>query len=805
MKKKSFLMMTLAVLSLACCAIESGLCNIKKNLKPVSFKQYYLKPDVKHELQFKAPEHFKENSYECIILDFTGKEIGRTKLTRKAGELFQASFTLPKGFYTVIIPTAPARFGLSVLPSAKADPFFCMETLLRAERNSTTEGFTAKEMGEILSVMKNAGITNIREFPGLGTTRSTSERYKPEWDLVYHTVGSMGMKAICAFNNVPSLYGCNWNSNSPDFQPYPDKVKEFADAVLDDAKRRQPGLETFQVLNEVDMRPAPPDRVGAVLAAVSYTFKKNNLPLKICAPGLASFSRNESLVKIFLNNGMTEYADALAIHSYGDPTDVSRDIRAFRKILKGYPNANMPVWYTECGMPWGRGFMPDKTNKHIPGKSHPDTPEELKSAAWTTMKAVEAKLCGIERYYPFVMKYYPENDKNFGMTDQQWAPLLSINAYFNCILEIGNMDYKGNPVRKLAGVQRARIFADNQRAVMVVFSPAAKYTLDLAGVPFTAVRAIDGSPVKAADNKAEISGHIAYVELDFAKYPAYVNGKTAEMSLYKVAKNYTPHRRKAVPVIFNVDSKQFKNKNSSGYNFTGNKVSVLAENLSGKTCEVEPVLTLPPHLKAVSNNFGTKAVLKSGERKVLEWTLEKSKGKANFNIIVSDKLGNANKINIPLFESADLRAEKMGFNNIRRWRMNSCGKGKIEWDEAENALKITVDFGKMTANRWCYPKFNLRPKEKLTKAVGIRYETKLSSESTAFPGSHLVMLKTKGEDTRYLRASYTPFGWEWQKSTVLFNLPEEKMANAEFINIGMHSGGQKLVYWVRNIEILFNK
>ena len=804
--RKSCLMLLSFLAVQAVSAMDPGLCNIKNNLKPISYKQYFLSPDTPRELQFTAPDNFSLDSYECIILNFAGKEVGRTALTRKRGNLYQAVFTLAQGFYTVIIPSGPARFGLSVLPDAAvADPFFCMEALLRAECNTATEGFTAKEMTEILSVLKSGGVNNIREFPGLGTTRSYSERYNPEWDLIYRSVDSMKMQAVCAFNTLPSIYGCNWNYNDPAFQPYPGNMKAFADAILDDAKRRLPGLETFQIMNEVDIRPAPPDRVGAALAAVSYTFAKEKLPVKICGPGLAAFSRNESLVKIFLANGMSEYADALAVHSYGDPAEISRDLRAFRKILKSFPNPDIPVWYTESGMPWGRGFMPNKNNKHVLGKSHPMNQEEMKSAAWITMKAVEAKLCGIERYYPFVMKYYPENDKNFGMTDQQWAPLLPLCAYFNCIREIGGMDYIGNPVKKLANVQLARIFADAQRAVLVVFSPKQKYSLELAGLPVKAIRAIDGSAVEVNSSKAEITGHMAYIELNPQKYAAIVNDGTAEMPLYLAGKKYTPLPRKAVPVIFYTESTQFKTKNSNGYNLTEDYFQIAAENISGQPCEIEPKLTLPEHIKAVSTSFDKRVTLKPQEQITLRWNLQKSRGKANFSFTVSDRLGHANTIHTPLFESSGLTAEKMQFNDIRRWRMNSRGKGAMEWDPAENAIKVTVDFEEMTTNRWCYPKFQIWPKENLSKAVGIHYETRLSPESTAFPGSHLVMLKIKGEEIRYLRPAYTPFGWEWQKSTVLFGMSEEQMAKTEFLNIGMHSGEQKLVFWIRNIELLFHK
>ena len=60
------------------------------------------------------------------------------------------------------------------------------------------------------------------------------------------------------------------------------------------------------------------------------------------------------------------------------------------------------------------------------------------------MKGVEARACGVARYFPFVLPYYDENNNNFGMTDRRGSPMLSLAAYAQMIRVLGQDSYLGD-------------------------------------------------------------------------------------------------------------------------------------------------------------------------------------------------------------------------------------------------------------------------------------------------------------------------------------------------------------------------
>ena len=47
------------------------------------------------------------------------------------------------------------------------------------------------------------------------------------------------------------------------------------------------------------------------------------------------------------------------------------------------------------------------------------------------MKAIEARACGVARYFAFVYPYYEEHASNFGMMDRRGVPMRSMAAYAN--------------------------------------------------------------------------------------------------------------------------------------------------------------------------------------------------------------------------------------------------------------------------------------------------------------------------------------------------------------------------------------
>jgi len=153
-------------------------------------------------------------------------------------------------------------------------------------------------------------------------------------------------------------------------------------------------------------------------------------------------------------------------------------------------------------------------------------------------------------------------------------------------------------------------------------------------------------------------------------------------------------------------------------------------------------------------------------------------------------------------EEAAPAKKKVDFNNVRRWGRNTCARSSsIKWDDKEKAIVVTADFKDRTENCWCYPTFRFRPNEDISKATGIRYDIKLGADSYALTGSHLVMLKISDrEKNKYLKVENA--GDEWKTVTVKFNETSEELKKASYINIGMHSEDQVLVFMLRNIELV---
>ena len=72
------------------------------------------------------------------------------------------------------------------------------------------------------------------------------------------------------------------------------------------------------------------------------------------------------------------------------------------------------------------------------------------------MKAIEARVGGIERYFAFVYPFYEENESNFGMLDRRGTPLRSLAAYSRAAAVLGHKRYLGDLRCDLPAVKRTR-------------------------------------------------------------------------------------------------------------------------------------------------------------------------------------------------------------------------------------------------------------------------------------------------------------------------------------------------------------
>ena len=132
------------------------------------------------------------------------------------------------------------------------------------------------------------------------------------------------------------------------------------------------------------------------------------------------------------------------------------------------------------------------------------------------MKGVEARACGVARYFPFVYPFYQENTSNFGMTDRRGTPLRSFACYAQMIRVLAHKHFLGDLRQKPPEVSRARVFGDDRESVLILYTKN-KVTLDPApsGLHIKRIEGMDGRSLTPASSGAiPIPDGLSYVWLD---------------------------------------------------------------------------------------------------------------------------------------------------------------------------------------------------------------------------------------------------------------------------------------------------
>ncbi|MEI9893369.1 MAG: hypothetical protein WDN28_05570 [Chthoniobacter sp.] len=148
--------------------------------------------------------------------------------------------------------------------------------------------------------------------------------------------------------------------------------------------------------------------------------------------------------------------------------------------------------------------------------------QDQASALQITMKAIEARACGVARYFPFVFPFYVEGANNFGMMGQEGTPLRSMAAYTEAIVQLSGAvyvgDLQGSPIK-------ARIFSRGTSGYGIVFfsGQVTAGATFLPGQTLTVSGAygIDGRPLTVGgDGSIPIPDGLTYVTLPAGSLPS---------------------------------------------------------------------------------------------------------------------------------------------------------------------------------------------------------------------------------------------------------------------------------------------
>jgi len=497
-------------------------------LIPTNSQQFFITPDTPSVLTFDGAEA----AAEFTLRDVNGTEIKKFPAILD-GKKLTLTVNLPSGYYELQSSTSDQVFGLVSQTAyctdpkqdlqAIVDPFFAIDGAM------TGLVRIPEKRWQMAEIARRSGIGMIRERLGWGGVHRMPG---------FENLDLAGAKSCNDCRNAIATAGVKvleLNHDAPDWMPrtggkYPQDLlmtRRVWDAFFTHWNRQWGGLEVW---NEPEISfgaQLPADQYMPVWQTVAYQHQVSTdeakkeaetgerTPLISCVMSGCSRVWLDPAAEM----GVLDSSDVFSFHTYAQAPQVEDVYSEYQAWLRQYGHPTMPMWLTECGRPWKIG----------PGR--PPQVEDLTSAIDISMKGVEARAFGIQKYFPFVFPYYEERENNFGMMSKDYTPLRSIAGYAQLVRTLAFRDYVGDlpvpegwlrarvfsPVGNLPEGLDAKILTEKEALVAVLYAPKGpqekefkKRTLKL---PVTILRAerCTGEVLPVAKNGKELESPDGFV------------------------------------------------------------------------------------------------------------------------------------------------------------------------------------------------------------------------------------------------------------------------------------------------------
>jgi len=494
-------------------------------ISPENRAQFFLVPNEESIVRFVIDTESTPQPIRYEILDSSGKRNEEFSSTTRSEVVPQdnriaLSVRLPQGFWEIHFPETSQRFGLVSLPpiTGERDPFFSIDAAL----SWLVHDDQIRE--ELVGIARRVGISMIRERIRWSTAEAKENQWSFETDDRYDSLRSMfkkhGLEALELFHDAP-----HWMAKNG---LYPDDLIQTARSWETAIRHWKPTLGGLEIWNEPDIEvfggDLPADQYVPLAQSIAYTVRSKALTDKpIIAGCMALFNRPwmENLAEC----GLLDEYEYFSFHTYYTASEMESLFGRFRYWLAENDKGAMPLWLTECGQPWQTG--PER----------PPIDQDWRSACDIVMKAVEAKACGIERYFAFVYPFFEEGVHNFGMMDKQASPLRAFAAYVQAIRVLSFKEYIGDLTVDHRALHRARVFADGTEAVAVFYTGKTeeKFTLTLP-LPAQSFETLTGEVQTNNDMHSCIIGNgLLYARFDRKAITPFLKTDTAAMRQYRLA------------------------------------------------------------------------------------------------------------------------------------------------------------------------------------------------------------------------------------------------------------------------------
>lgn len=723
---------------------------------------------------------------------------------------------LPVGYYELAFPDLGQRFGIvSMAPQGdkKPDPFFCVMGALSL-------WCPDHYRSALVRMVRRAGISAARECLNWHSINPAPQEW--QWNAVAPARSYDPMRNTYRQEGVPILeYLINPPAWIGSIGKYPLDLVSTTTSWNRIAERWSDNWIGLEIWNEPDIHYGgnmPADQYLPIVRAIAYNFSESRFPL---GGGVFARSGSTAFIKLALENGLTRYCDFLSFHTYNSAVALEDEVRSIRDIVRETRSRSVPIWITESG--WSCAA----------GQGRSSLKESSDAASEIAMKAIEAKACGVERYFAFMLPFYEERGSSYGMLGQECTPMRQMAAYTTAIGLLSHFEYAGDLEMPEALLKRARVFRKGDKAVVVLYSGSPGKNVS---VPFPVlvdqVRGIDGRALAAnSKNEIPVLDGISYAEVAWEKISKWTQ-PAAPGGEGNYAKIVAAVREKPSSFILQfIPDLSRLSASSEGY-WVDEKsrksfpVNLRITNLAGGG-DPSPVAVVV-------------ATAGSGERRILARSKEVTIGaneaqEVRLNVDLGEVLrlfaeasvacileedGQAiSSLELNLLDDPSMDAASAGFSNHvslpianrGRWTGNIVAGGKLV-SSADKTIKFDAEFTQ-ARNRWAFPIF-VPPKDiSLSGATGILLRARI--EKPAAMSLFLWEINGKVGYVTPTNASIIPADGKWHTAWIPFSKlalspvnnpdPDGKLdlEKVSGISVGFVSQEEKNSFEVGDIKVVW--
>ncbi len=767
-----------APLLLCALTLPLGAGETAARLTPIQIEAYWVTPDQPAKVTLSAENLAAGAKLDYQILDYREKEIARGQTEVGADNVVAVEVKLPQGYYELRFPALNQACGLAALPAyaGAPDQFWAIDAAMSWVGAGNRD---LPRRGEMIRVLKRCGVTLTRER--VSWSAVNREKGQWEWDKAKSFYASLRklyadcqMPVLEVFHDAPTWTGAQHrnreNPQSTDNQ-YPENLNAEVESWREIARQWGATWESLEVWNEPDIGfsgDLPGDHYSPLVKTMAYLFDQEKIPARLVG-GVFANSGNWQYFDTCAENGLLEKSDVISFHTYSHAEAMFREVQKHRDYLRRFGRESTPLWITECGRPWKKG----------PGR--PPLAEDAESALDIAMKGVEARACGIERYFPFIFVYYEEKINNFGMMGKEDTPLRSMAAYAQLIRVLAGTEYVGD-LAFGEELKRVRVFRQGEEAVVVYYNaqPVGEAKLTPAA-PVRRAAGLDGRALAPdAEGKISLADGLTYVWYQWSDLAGQVKSDTEAMPLYRAGHGQPPARQPAEsivlqPRILKTDATPAITK--SGYLLNADqstpiRLAIRAHNLGEAEETVKLTANLPAGMTVADGQAEKSLTLAPHSSADVEWPLSLAQTGAYFwspQVLKISAQTAAGASLPPLVQHFSVASEKLDrwlevvrektrvpLELLANWEENIAGDSSMKLEaDAAKSWKLTAKFAP-NIDAWVYPKFKLP--EEIKFKPGWRLLIRARETGKATPR---LMLDEQDGSTYWASEGFVPPDGEW--------------------------------------------